>query len=134
MRILKKLLKLSVFLCIMAAGVAGVIYMERETPWVEDFQYAIGIKQDAKPRGISFAGNKIGNQRRLRRSNDSFVGTLKMMFGMGAGEMVAARQEAVIANLEAIDLDYGAQAPEPDIDEVKKSNRSGSLGGSFGSN
>ena len=137
MRYLKKLLKLSIFLCIMAAGVVGALYIEHETPWIEDFQYAVGLKQkqSVKARGITFAGNRIGAQRLQRRRDDSFIATLKTLFGGGHGEMVAAHREALIAEIgemENFDFSVGEMPSAPE--KPKKTNRSGSLGGSFGSN
>ena len=119
----------------MAAGVVGALYIEHETPWIEDFQYAVGLKQKHKPRGISFAGNKIGQQRLQRRRDDSFIATLKTLFGGGHSEMVAAHREALITQMgemENFDFDIGEMPSAPE--KPKKTNRSGSLGGSFGSN
>ena len=132
MRFLKRLVKVSVFVCIMAAGVAGVLFVEQETKWIETFQYAVGLKKDEKPKfGITFAGNKIGQQRLQRRRDDAFIASLKHMFGGGGAAMSEAQKAAIVAQLDQFDsfdfeMDEGAvEKAAP----VKKTKRSGSLGG-----
>lgn len=136
MRFVRRLIKISVFVCIMAAGVAGVLFVEQETNWVEDFQYAVGLKKDEKPKfGINFAGNRIGQQRLQRRRDDAFIASLKHMFGGGGAAMSEAQKAAIVARLDAFDPgDFAAPEMEEEAGPVKKTKRSGSLGGSFGSN
>lgn len=115
----------------MAAGVAGVLFVEKETNWIEDFQYAVGLKKDEKPSfGINFAGNKIGQQRLQKRRDDAFIASIKHLFGGGGAAISDAQRQAIIAQMDQFDkMDFG---PMPDLESepapVKKTNRSGSLG------
>lgn len=130
MRFFKKFLLVTGFLCLMAAGVGGVLYVEQETPWIEDFKYAVGLKKDEKPKGITFAGNKIGNQRLQKRRDDAFIATLKHMFG-GGGPMMREQQAAIVAKMESqIGAMEAFEMPDMPTEsrKSKKTHRSGSLG------
>ncbi len=134
MRFIKKLLLVSVFLCVMAAGVTGALYLEHETNIIEDFQYAVGIKEKSKPRGISFSGNKIGQQRRQAQRDQSFLATIGFIFG-NRSSMADAHRAAIEANLKQTNLSAAEfEAPQAPPEEVKKTYRSGGLSNAVSGN
>lgn len=110
-----KFLRYLMFATLMIGAVWGVIYVERQTDAVAQFKQALGLVEEKKARGISFAGNSLGSKKVKR--DESLA---DMIVGFFKPEPVLKRQEpkplSPLSSPAEIAAMMDAMAPNGDMD------------------